>query len=56
MLEHLRTFLGYCGQCGQPSLVGEFRLRGWKHVFTLCNTCLRKIYEATSGPAPPTEN
>ena len=46
MIEHLRTFLGYCGQCGQPGTVGEFRLRGWQHAFNLCSTCLGKLTDA----------
>jgi len=43
MLEHMRTFLGYCGQCGNPGLVGEFKLKGWEHVFCICQICLTKI-------------
>ena len=52
MIEHLRTFLGYCGQCAQPGTVGEFRLNGWKHVFTICNVCLQKLTKLTT----PTTN
>jgi hypothetical protein len=56
MIEHLRTILGYCAQCHEPALVGEFRLKGWKHVFCLCNVCLRKLSETTVNGAATGSN
>jgi hypothetical protein len=43
MIEHLKTYQGYCGQCGQPCTVGEYRLRGWNFVFAVCVDCLTKL-------------
>lgn len=42
MLELLRTFLGYCQNCRRPTIVGEFKIAGWQHVFNLCSMCLQK--------------
>jgi hypothetical protein len=53
LIEHLRTYLGYCGQCGQPTEVGDYRLRGWKHVFPICTECLVKL---TERQKPAAEN
>ena len=49
MIEHLRTFAGYCGQCGQPAVVGEYRLRGWEHAFAVCVECLEKLANRQKG-------
>jgi hypothetical protein len=51
MIEHLRTYNGYCGQCGQPGTVGEYRLRGWASVFAVCADCLTKLIERQKGSA-----
>jgi hypothetical protein len=42
MLELIRVFLGYCMDCRLPTVVGEFRLPGWKHSFNCCTSCLQK--------------
>lgn len=51
MIEHLRTFAGYCGQCGAPGRVGEYKLRGWEHAFTICADCLAKLVGYQKGNA-----
>lgn len=35
--------LGYCNQCGDPKLVAEFILHGWKHHFRLCDKCIGEM-------------
>jgi hypothetical protein len=42
MLELVRVFLGYCHDCRQPKVVGEFKLPGWHHAFNICDTCMQK--------------
>ena len=49
MIEHLRSYQGYCGQCNEPGPVGEYRLHGWASVFNLCADCLTKLIERQKG-------
>lgn len=45
MIEHIRTYTGYCGQCGEARIIAEFRLKGWGYVFTICMDCTNKIQD-----------
>ena len=54
MLELLRCYLGYCIECRLPAFVGEFKLAGWHHRFTICSPCLKKKHDKLIEQMPQT--
>jgi len=55
MFELIRVFLGYCLNCRRACMVGEFKLAGWRHVFNLCDFCLKEQREKLLAQMPSLE-
>jgi predicted amidohydrolase len=47
-LTNIRTAKGYCLQCGLPSEVVYFRVRGWDYEFGICKDCWNVFFNASA--------
>ena len=56
MLELVRIYLGYCFECRNAGLVGEYKVTGWRHHLVTCAACLQQKATKLGSAMPPAED